>query len=108
MYFSTPNLKELSDYIDDNKLLKNSSVLIILGEDCEISCSEIVSLINKKNVQFVGGVFPYVIFNQQLSSKGLIVKIGRVRHQAIPIYFDSQETLSRQIKDYKINDFEIA
>lgn len=106
MYFKNPNLTEVSNYITNSNWVNNKSFLVLLGEDCQISCKEIVSLMNKNNISFIGGVFPYVIFNDELSSEGLIIK--HTHYDIKPIYFDSQEIFSSQIVDYDIGKFETA
>nr|WP_320119704.1 FIST C-terminal domain-containing protein [uncultured Marinifilum sp.] len=106
MFFENPNSDMLLSAIRQLKNLNHKNALILVGEECKISPQEIVSSFNHHNLNLVGGIFPKVIFNKEISSKGMIIK--EVDMEVFPIYFETPDHFSEQFSDYQDNKFTTA
>ncbi|WP_180335787.1 FIST signal transduction protein [Labilibaculum filiforme] len=84
----------------------NSFAFILIGEDSQIPLNELVNVLNSKNISFAGGIFPKIIYKNQTSSTGVVIKW--LPNNAVSIYFDSSETFSRQITEFSNDIFSTA
>lgn len=103
MFIEGPTIDEILFSLSSITLSENAFVILFMGEDLEISLENLVLALNKKQISFIGGIFPKVIFNNTISSKGIIIKV--IQSETIPIFFNSTESFSSQFNDFKESNF---
>ncbi|WP_372751076.1 FIST signal transduction protein [Labilibaculum sp.] len=106
MYLENPEIKDILNSIENQKFSMEFFALILIGEDAQISLKELITLLNRKNINFAGGVFPKIISRNKTSMNGVIIKI--IPKHTISIYFDSPGTFTRQIFDFRDTKFSTA
>lgn len=73
MYLHDPQMQNIIEAA--KKLhIDGKSVYIMLGEHCAVEVPELIAALNKEKVSFFGGKFPAVIYDDQKSSKGVVLK----------------------------------
>lgn len=71
MLLTTNNIPEIVSGIKEE--VGNNTALISIGEHAEINIEELISALNADGVNFIGGIFPKVIFNDVVYDDGIVV-----------------------------------
>lgn len=71
MLLTSTNLTEIASSIKD--YVANDTALLTIGELTEIDIEELITTLNKENISFIGGIFPMIICNNNVSKKGIVV-----------------------------------
>lgn len=71
MLLTTNNITEIAASIKDH--IKDNTALISVGEHTEINIEELIKELNSAGVNFMGGIFPKVIFDDVVYEKGIVV-----------------------------------
>lgn len=71
MLLTTNNLEEITSHIKE--FVQNDTALISVAEYTEIDVNNLIIELNKKGIRFIGGIFPMIIYNNDVSKKGIVV-----------------------------------
>lgn len=71
MLLTTNSIAEITEGIKNH--VDSNTALISVGEHSEFDINELVSALNEAGVNFIGGIFPKVIFNDVVYDKGIVV-----------------------------------
>ena len=74
MYIPTSNVQEIINAIDGLNVKKNETVLIMLAEQQLPSISNLIFELNSREIDFVGGIFPGLIYGSEKHCTGAIVR----------------------------------
>lgn len=73
MYLHDPQMQKIVEAA--KKLHVDGKILfVMLGEHCSVEVPELITALNKEQINFFGGQFPAVIYDDQKSSKGAVLK----------------------------------
>lgn len=105
MLITTNNISEIAASIKSH--VGDNTALISVGEHSEFEIPELVSALNEAQVNFLGGIFPKVIFNDVVYEKGIVVNtlynvihmstitnISEKEYDISPIEFDQDKKYS--------------
>ncbi|MBI9058742.1 MAG: FIST C-terminal domain-containing protein [Labilibaculum sp.] len=106
MYIENPSVNIIVDSVEKLTLSNRYSVLILLGEKTRIDLTQLVNILNSKNIKFAGGIFPKVINNDNVSTSGAIIKL--ISDENVSIYFDTTETFNTQFAEFTESTFTTA
>lgn len=76
MYIVNTTLNEVVASIE--KHINNEVALISIAENTRIDIDHLISTLNQKNIQFIGGIFPKVIHENKIFDDGIV--INRLRN----------------------------
>ncbi|MGG8495564.1 FIST signal transduction protein [Tenacibaculum sp. TC6] len=71
MLLTTNNLVEIASRIKE--FVQNDIALISVAEHTEIDINDLITELNKVDIRFIGGIFPMIIYNNDVSKKGIVV-----------------------------------
>ncbi|WP_299103769.1 FIST C-terminal domain-containing protein [uncultured Tenacibaculum sp.] len=71
LHLTTKNVNEITLSIQN--FIKNNTALISIGEHTKIDINELVDALNKANINFIGGIFPMIIWKNNVQDEGIIV-----------------------------------
>lgn len=71
MFINSKDVKTIVSQI--SSVIGNNTALLFIAENSDVSIDELITELNKSNIQFFGGIFPKVIFNNELHDNGIIV-----------------------------------
>ncbi|MCF2874360.1 MULTISPECIES: FIST signal transduction protein [unclassified Tenacibaculum] len=71
LHLTTTNIDEIT--LEIKNLVKNNTALISIGEHTDINIDNLVSSLNEADINFIGGIFPMVIWKNDVQDKGIIV-----------------------------------
>ena len=73
MFIRTLDSLKISEKISG--LVGNHTAIIYLAEHSEVNVQELIEYLNKKNISFLGGIFPKIIYKDELLDKGMVVDV---------------------------------
>ncbi len=73
MFLQKASISKISKYIDTLSLAEDELLSIFLGQKINFQLTSLVNTLNKKNIIFWGGVFPGLIFEQEIHENGCII-----------------------------------
>ena len=71
MLINSTNLKEIVTSISNH--VKDQAALISVAEHTKIDIDALISELNKKDIKFIGGIFPKVIHDNEIHDKGIVL-----------------------------------
>jgi hypothetical protein len=75
MYFPTTDAKEIVEIVCHMERKDGDVVLILLGEKEMPDAWQMISRLNKEGIDFFGGVFPGVIYDDRKYEQGAVIKV---------------------------------
>ncbi|MDN5203042.1 FIST N-terminal domain-containing protein [Fulvivirgaceae bacterium BMA10] len=75
MYLDLTHTKDIYKAIRSNIISDQQVVMILVAENSQIDLLALIKEFNKEGIQFFGGVFPGLIYNNEKLDKGLIFKV---------------------------------
>jgi len=75
MYFSSTNLASIISSIDKMNISSRDVLLILLAEKNKPDVNQLISELNKRKLNFFGGIFPGIIYDDSKFEEGLLIKI---------------------------------
>ncbi len=75
MYFPTTKAEEIVEIVCQMKKKEGEVVLILLGEKDMPDVEQMISGLNKNGVDFFGGIFPGVIYDDRKYEQGAVIKV---------------------------------
>ncbi|MCT4604330.1 MAG: FIST C-terminal domain-containing protein [Marinifilum sp.] len=106
MFLENPTIRNILSGLKEFSVSDNSQFLFFIGEKCDIDLNELVTILNKEKILFLGGIFPEVIYKNLTSNTGIIIK--EVNIDVVSIYFNSEEEFLNQFSDYHEREFTTA
>lgn len=80
------NLQQLSSEIDSLKVSDDEVVLLFIGEASTIDITQLIETLNTKNIEYFGGIFPRVIFDEAQSDSGIVIKKLKMAMEPVIIH----------------------
>lgn len=74
MYFSEFNIDAVSKYVSSLSLSKNDCLLFMVAENTVFDYDALQSNLNALDVNFIGGIFPEILYDKQRLNSGFIIK----------------------------------
>lgn len=75
MYIASADPKEIISAITKMKIKKDDVVAIMIGEKNKPDINKMISELNRKGIEFFGGVFPGIIYGNQKYEEGSILMV---------------------------------
>ncbi|MBU1598541.1 FIST C-terminal domain-containing protein [bacterium] len=75
MYFPITNEGEIVEIVSRMEIRDGDVVLILLGERNAPDVTQMISALNKSGVNFFGGVFPVLIYDDKKYEQGAVIKV---------------------------------
>ena len=74
MLLQTENEQEIVEKIIETNPQATDVVLLLIAEHSDMDIPKLIDSLNAQNIQFVGGIFPAIIHENQHFEKGIVVK----------------------------------
>jgi hypothetical protein len=93
------NIRQIETEIDSLNVDQDEVVLFFIGEAAKIDIQELIELMNTKNIEYFGGIFPRVIRDETQSDSIVVIKKLKMAQKPILIHgldntnFEIPETL---------------
>ena len=75
MYFPVTNVGEIVEIVRCMEIRDGDVTLILLGERNTPDVTQMISALNKSGVNFFGGVFPVLIYDDKKYEQGAVIKV---------------------------------
>lgn len=75
MYLEKTDLKEIINVINTMKLKNDDVVLMMFGEKKTPDINKLILELNKKKINFFGGIFPGIIYKDKKYEEGVIINV---------------------------------
>lgn len=94
MIVTKPSEGKIINYINEHRATSQSDFIILCGEDAPLDYPLLIQMLNDKNVNFCGGIFPSVIYNSNNYKDGVLV---------LPILFEQNPTVIKGLDNGQID-----
>lgn len=71
MYIETPSTNTIIEKIKANN--PNSTILLFIAETDMLDIPELIQKLNEANIKFLGGVFPKLIYDNEVKDRGVVI-----------------------------------
>jgi len=95
MINSFTSLNKISSEIDSLNLKEDEVLLIFIGEATLIDIAQLMDVLNSKNIEYFGGVFPRIIYDEAQSDSGIVFK--KLKMASKPLIIKGLETTNFEI-----------
>ncbi len=73
MLITSNNLLEV--VTDIKKFVNTNTALLFIGEESGIDIDKLIVNLNSEDIQFIGGIFPQVVYDNEAYKKGIVVSV---------------------------------
>lgn len=94
MYFDEVDIDQIGKYLQSN-IAENSACMILLSEEDIFSATSLIDLMNLRKIEFSGGIFPALIYNDELKKSGVIIK--KISTTGKSFVFEDLKSISTEI-----------
>lgn len=89
--------------------VKKDAALISVGEKTNINIPELISVLIKEEVQFIGGIFPKILHDNTISDKGIVINtLKNVDHLTLITNISSGEFNIPKVNFDKNDDYSLV
>ncbi|MFW6026482.1 MAG: FIST signal transduction protein [Candidatus Woesearchaeota archaeon] len=102
LYFDGEKIEKLEKELSDFKVAENEILLVLIGEKAVLNYQEIKKLLNKNDINFFGGIFPWIIFKDHKSNQGILfIKLPVIMEPVILPSINKLSLYSDNLKNMK-------